>query len=62
VLANKLKMAVPSESLLGGTILSANPMGPSTGGGGGGPPPSKRPALMAHQQRMALIEKSLKKQ
>jgi len=50
-------MAVPSESLLGGTVLSSNiAMGAS-----GGQPPSKRPALVAHQQRMALIDKTLKK-
>jgi hypothetical protein len=57
ILANKLKMPVPSESLLGGTVLSnALPGVP-----GSGPPASKRPALVAHQQRMAVIEKTLKK-
>lgn len=58
ILATKFKMAIPSESFLGGTILSNNSM---FGGTTGLPPPAKRPALTAHQQRMALIDKTLKK-
>jgi hypothetical protein len=55
VLARNLQMAIPSDSLLGGTILSNNITG------GSGPPASKRLALMAHQQRMAMVDKTLKK-
>lgn len=58
-LAHRIKMAVPSESVLGGTVLTA---GNSGNVGVGGPPPAKRSAgLIAHQQRMALIDKNLKK-
>lgn len=67
-LAHRLGMAVPSDSVLGGTVLSgsggvaSSAAGASAGATSGGPTGGKRSAgFVAHQQRMALIDKTLKK-
>uniref|UniRef100_A0A914H1J7 Transcription initiation factor TFIID subunit 12 n=1 Tax=Globodera rostochiensis TaxID=31243 RepID=A0A914H1J7_GLORO len=65
-LSHRLRMAVPFDSSLGGTALAggaANALNQQLSQSSiGGLPPAKRSAgLVAHQQRMALIDKTLKK-
>lgn len=56
ILTRKFHMALPTHSNAGDVGTGV----PGTSSSGSGPP-SKKPAVNAHQQRLALIEKTLKK-